>query len=185
MVVAGSAAWAVPSAARVGDDGQGLDTLLAQGAQAQSTQPLGELLAGGIGDQRQMGEAGRRAAQGRQDGELQGGVGDMVLAADDVADGELGIVDRRGEQVGGAAVLAPHHRIAEVARRRKRRGPRTRSSKASSPSGRSEAPVGPPARRLQRRALGLAQPQRAPVVARGRAAACCAWRRAASSSAVS
>ena len=166
------------------DDGQGLDTLLAQGAQAQGTQPLGELLARGIGDQGQMGEAGRRAAEGRQDRELQGGVGDMVLAADDMADGELGIVHRRGEQVG--------RRCRPRAAPPDRRGRRPESAAAQHQIvegklalGQEEAPVGPAARQLQRRPLGLAQPQRAAVVAGGAPRPCCAWRRAASSSAVS
>ena len=46
-----------------GHDRQGLDPLLAQAAQAQRTQPLGELATGGVGDQRQMGEERRGMAQ--------------------------------------------------------------------------------------------------------------------------
>ena len=43
-------------------DRQGLDALLAQRAQAEGTQPLGEVAAGRVGDQRQMRECGAGAA---------------------------------------------------------------------------------------------------------------------------
>ena len=56
----------------------------------------------------------RRPVQRREDGELERGVGDVVLAADDVGDAEIRVVDRRGEQVGGGAVLAAEHGVAQV-----------------------------------------------------------------------
>ena len=92
-----------------GDDRQGLDPLLAQGAQAQAPRRLESLppAASAISGRWAKPVAGLSSAAKAS---WRRGVGDMVLAADDVADAEVDIVDGRGEQVGGAAVLAPDRR---------------------------------------------------------------------------
>ena len=143
-------------------DGQGLHALLAQAAQAQGAQPLGELAAGGVGDQRQMGELRRRVVQGGEHRQLQGGVADMVLATNDVGDAQLGIVDGRREQVGGAAVLADDHGVAQRAGGEAARA-HDQVVEGELAFGQVEAPVGLAA------ALGLSLAHRAPSVARRQA----------------
>ena len=60
-----------------------------------------------------MGEAGRRGTERGEDLELNRRVGDMVLAADDLGDAELGIVHDAGEGIERLAVLADEHRIGK------------------------------------------------------------------------
>ena len=57
-------------------------------------------------DQGHVGVAGRRPAQRADHHHLLGRVRDVVLAADDVGDAHLHVVDRRGQVVGGRAVRA-------------------------------------------------------------------------------
>ncbi len=65
---------------------------------------LGELGAVGGDEQRQMGELRRRDAEGFEDEQMLEGVGEVILAANDVADAEIGVVDAGGEMVGGKTV---------------------------------------------------------------------------------
>ena len=60
-----------------------------------------------------MGKGRCGAVQRLRQGELEAGVGEVVLAADDVADAEVEVVDDRGEEVGGGAVLAADDGVAE------------------------------------------------------------------------
>src|ERR1700678_500874 len=54
---------------------------------------LGEALAIGAENRGQMGELGNRPAEGFIDGDLLGGVGDVVVAANDVGDAHQGVVN--------------------------------------------------------------------------------------------
>ncbi len=65
---------------------------------------LGELGAVGGDQQGEMGELGRRRAEGFEDEQVLEGVGQVILAADDVADAEIGVVGAGGEVVGGDSV---------------------------------------------------------------------------------
>ena len=94
---------------------------------------LGELLAVGAVQQRQVGVARRLVAEGGEDEQLLGRVGEVVVAADDVGDPHLGVVDRDGEVVEDAAVAAGDHEVV-VARFGKETGPRIRSSTTVSPA---------------------------------------------------
>ena len=51
-----------------------------------------------------MGELGRRRAETFEDEQVLEGVGEVILAADDVGDAEIGIVGAGGQVVGGIAV---------------------------------------------------------------------------------
>jgi hypothetical protein len=51
-----------------------------------------------------MGELGRRDAEGLEDEQVLEGVGEVILAADDVGDAEIGVVGAGGEVVGWKAV---------------------------------------------------------------------------------
>ena len=95
------------------DDRQGLDPLLPEVAQAQAAQALGELAAGDVLHEGQVGKGRCGAVQRLRQGELEAGVGEVVLAADDVADAEVEVVDDRREEVGGGAVLAADDGVAE------------------------------------------------------------------------
>ena len=61
---------------------------------------------GAIGgdEQGKMGELGRRGAEAFKDEQMLEGVGQVILAADNVADAEIGVVGARGEMVSGKAV---------------------------------------------------------------------------------
>ena len=59
-------------------------------------------------------EGGNRRAERLEDLDLRGGVGDVILAAHDVGDGEFDIVHDRGQRVEEAAILADQHRIGEM-----------------------------------------------------------------------
>ena len=58
-----------------------------------------------------MGEDGSARAQGLEDLDLGRGVGDVVIAADDVADVEGDVIDDRGQGVKVIPVLAHQHRV--------------------------------------------------------------------------
>ena len=75
---------------------------------------LGELLAVGAVEQRQVGVDRRLGAERLEHEQLLGRVGEVVLAADDVADRRVHVVDRDGEVVEDRAVGAGDHRIVEV-----------------------------------------------------------------------
>ncbi len=75
--------------------------------------PLGELAAVGGQNQGMVAVARRRPAQGREQHHLPGGVGDVILAPDDVGDIHARIVDDHGEVVGEAAVGALDDEVAD------------------------------------------------------------------------
>ncbi len=72
---------------------------------------LGELGAIGGDEQGEMRELGRLDAEGLEDQQVLEGVGEVILAADDVADAQIGVVDAGGEMVGGHAVRAQQREV--------------------------------------------------------------------------
>ncbi len=88
------------------DEGLGQEAGIAIGGDADdgAVLALGELGAIGGDEQGEMGELGRRDAEGLEDQQVLEGVGEVILAADDVADAEIGVVDAGGQVVGGHAV---------------------------------------------------------------------------------
>ena len=80
---------------------------------------LGELAAVLVHEQRQVGEAGQHRAastsgvEGGHDVDLDAGVGDVVLAADDVGDAGLQVIHDTGEGVEGGAVGADEHGVGD------------------------------------------------------------------------
>src|ERR1035441_8778205 len=75
----------------------------------------GKLGAIGRDQQGQVGELRRGGAGGFEDEHMLEGVGEMVLAADDVADAQVGVVGAGGQVVGGHAVAA-HEREIQIGR---------------------------------------------------------------------
>ena len=75
---------------------------------------LGELLAVGTQDHGDMGEHGYGGAHGLVDHDLARGVGEMVVAADDVGDAHECIIHDGREVVGGRAVGAEDHEVIEL-----------------------------------------------------------------------
>ena len=67
---------------------------------------LGQLVAVGAQDHGQVREGGHVVAEGLVDEDLARGVGQVVVAADDVGDAHVGVVADHGEVVGGRAVGA-------------------------------------------------------------------------------
>ena len=61
-----------------------------------------------------MGELGHGRTQGLVDHDLTRGVGEVVVAADDVRDAHGGVVHHGGEVVGGRAVRADDHEVVEL-----------------------------------------------------------------------
>ena len=74
---------------------------------------LGELLAVGPVQQREVRVGGRLRAQRPQDHHLPRGVGDVVLAAHDLGDAHVAVVDGDGEVVERAAVRAADHEVLD------------------------------------------------------------------------
>ncbi len=72
---------------------------------------LGKALALRIGEEIVVRELRDRAAQSLDDLDLGAGIGDVVLAADDVGDAQVDVVDDRGERIEIAAIGADQHRI--------------------------------------------------------------------------
>ena len=62
----------------------------------------------------QVREGGRLGSGGVEDQDVFEGVGEVVLAADDVADAEVGIVGAGGEVIGGHAVAAEEGEVLDV-----------------------------------------------------------------------
>ena len=89
-----------------------LDALRADVLGAIGAEPLGQFALGGD-QQRLVREVRRPRAQRLEHLDLRRAVRDMVLAADDVGDAELDIVDDARQQVEPAAVLAAHDGVAE------------------------------------------------------------------------
>ena len=76
--------------------------------------PLAELGAVGAVDQRDMGEARRLGAERMVELGLAEGVGQVVVAADDMGDAHVDVVDHDREHVGGRAVGAQQHHVVEL-----------------------------------------------------------------------
>ena len=75
---------------------------------------LGELHAVGRHEQRQVREGGRLGAGGVEDQLVFEGVGEVLLAADDVGDAQVGVVGAVGEVIGGHAVAAQQGEILDI-----------------------------------------------------------------------
>ena len=114
-------------------------------------------------------KAGGSAPSAPKHLDLHGGVGDVVLAADDVGDAEIDVVDRRGQHVGEAAVGPHHDGIAHVVRLQL--DPAAHQVVPDDLSRvQPKAPVRPAAFRLEAAAFVLAQVQRGAVIDRRPAA---------------
>jgi len=90
------------------DEGLGEETCIAVGGDADygAVLALGELGAVWGDEQGEMGELGRLDAQSLKDEQVLEGVGEVILASDDVADAEIGVVNAGGEVVGGHRIRA-------------------------------------------------------------------------------
>ena len=75
---------------------------------------LGELGAVGRNQQREVRENGRGDAGGLEDQNVFEGVGEVVLAADDMADAEIDVVGTGGHVVGGQAVAAQQGEVFDI-----------------------------------------------------------------------
>ena len=103
-----------------------------------------------------MGEGGLACAQRPEHLYLRAAVGDVILAADDMGDGEGDIVDHRGEAVEVAAVGAHQHRIA-LARLVDMLRPTHEIVPAHFLGDELEAPVRPAALAFQPRPVGVGE----------------------------
>ena len=93
-----------------------LDAVLAEAGDGEAAEPLRQALAGRIRDQRRVSEARHRGAQRLKQLDLDRGVGDVVLAPDDVGDRQVDVVDHSGQRVDRPAVGPEEDRIGEVGR---------------------------------------------------------------------
>ena len=75
---------------------------------------LGELLAVGAQDHGDVGERGHGRAEGLVDHDLTRGVGQVVVAADDMGDLHHGVVDDGREVVRGRVIGAEDHKVVEL-----------------------------------------------------------------------
>ena len=75
---------------------------------------LGELLAVGAQDHGDVGEGGHRRAHGLVDHDLARGVGEVVVAADDMGNLHHGVVDDGREVVRGRAIGAEDDKVVEL-----------------------------------------------------------------------
>ena len=75
---------------------------------------LGELLAVGAQDHGDVGERGHGRAEGLVDHDLARGVGQVVVAADDVGDLHHGVVDDGREVIRGRAIGAEDDKVVEL-----------------------------------------------------------------------
>ena len=112
-----------------------------------------------------MREGGLACAQRPEHLYLRAAVGDVILAADDMRDGEGDIVDHRGEAVEVAAVGAHQHRIA-LARLVDMLRPAHQVVPAHFLGDELEPPVRPAALAFQPRPVGVGELQRRAVVDR-------------------
>ena len=78
-------------------DGERFDAAFAQRGDRQGAGALGEALAAGVGQQIVVAEDGRGARQRLENLDLHRGIGDVILAADDMGDAEVDVVDDRGQ----------------------------------------------------------------------------------------
>lgn len=99
--------------ARRGSNRHRLDTLLPQSFDRQRTGALGQAFATDGRQKIVVPEARRFAAQRLEKRDLNAGVGDMVVATDDMRDAEVDIVDDGGQRIKVRAVLAHQHRVRQ------------------------------------------------------------------------
>ena len=90
------------------------EALLAEFQHADSTVALGQLGAVSAVDQRDVGELRQFPAVGLVDLDLAEGVGQVIVAADDVGDAHVVVIDDHGVQVGRRAVAAQDDHIVEL-----------------------------------------------------------------------
>jgi signal transduction histidine kinase len=95
------------------NDRAGLHAVGAQAAQRKPLQALGKLAAVAIHQQRQMREfqPPRIGAEGAENVDLHAGVGDVILAADDMGNAGEDVIDDAGEGVERRAVRADQHGV--------------------------------------------------------------------------
>ncbi|BAF87777.1 glutamyl-tRNA synthetase [Azorhizobium caulinodans ORS 571] len=141
---------------------------LAQRLQGQMPEALGQALAIRQRQEIVVGKARGRAAQRLEQLDLDGGVGDMILAANHVGDAHVEIVHHGGERVEEAAVGTHKNRIGEARRVHLLRAAHA-IDPAHQPLVQPEAPVGTASFRLQPRPVGRAECQRRPVIDRRQA----------------
>ena len=104
------------------------------GLDAERAVALRELGAVGAVDQRDVRHARHAPAERLVDLRLARGVGQMVVAADDVGHAHVVVVDDDGEHVGRRAVGAQQHEVVEVLVLAQATRPCTSSSTTVSPS---------------------------------------------------
>ena len=75
---------------------------------------LGELLAVGAQDHGDVSERGHGSAEGLVDHDLTRGVGQVVVAADDMGDLHHGVVDDGREVIRGRAIGAEDDKVVEL-----------------------------------------------------------------------
>ena len=92
-------------------DGDRLVALVAHFRNRQGAEPLGQGLTVGPDQQGHVGEGRDGTAQRLEDLDLGPGVGDVILAADDVGDAHVDVVDHGRQGVEEQAILADQHRI--------------------------------------------------------------------------
>ena len=90
------------------------DALIAELLDRGGAGALGEALFVGSHDHGQMTEDGHLGSQGLEEGDVLGGVGDVVLAPQDVGDAVLDVVAHHGQVVGGGAVGAQDDEVVEA-----------------------------------------------------------------------
>ncbi|KAF5029711.1 hypothetical protein DSECCO2_645740 [anaerobic digester metagenome] len=95
------------------DHGHGFEAGANAVGDAQGAAALGELAPFGVHEEPVVGEMRRRMAQSLVEEDLAGGVGQVVLAAQDQGHAHVDVVDDHGQVVAGPAVLAQKHEIAE------------------------------------------------------------------------
>ena len=88
-----------------------------------------------------MGEARQCAAEGLHEIQLDGGVGDVVFAANDLGDAGLQIIHRGGEEVEEPAVSADDDGVGEGGKAH-RLGPGGEVVPSDGAAAQAEAPVG-------------------------------------------
>ena len=95
-----------PELVEVAANGRGRDPLLAQRGDRRARRPFGQLAAVLAEDQTVVDELGRCRAERFRQPTVELLVRPVVVAADDVRDPEIDVVDDAGEVVGGASVLS-------------------------------------------------------------------------------
>ena len=93
--------------------GHRLDAGFGKAGDRQRAAALRQPLARRRGQQIVVAEGRRLGAERLEQRDLHAGIGDMIVAADDMRDAELDVVDHRRQRVEIAAVLAHQHRIGD------------------------------------------------------------------------